>query len=127
MSISKKLVLAIIIVVLIAAVIYLVVLFKDGSQKPHLATQPNPELITGPITPPSAESIVNNANPNLYSFAGDPNAEKIEVEFMGDSEKESLGIPVAARIQVLERDDSGKCVAWKLINQDSEILHEYVK
>ncbi len=46
---------------------------------------------------------------------------------MDDTEKQTLGIPVAARIQVLERDADGKCIAWKTINQDSEILYEYVK
>lgn len=127
MSQKKKIIVIVLLLVLIVAVIYLVILFKEGSKKPHLATQSNPNLITGPITPPSEESLVNNANPNLYSFTGDSKAQAVTVEFMGDTEKTSLGIPVAARIQVLERDASGKCTAWKMINQDSEILHEYVK
>jgi flagellar basal body-associated protein FliL len=135
MSQKKKVIVIVILLVLVAAVIYLLVFFKKASPKPNLAVQPNqnleaqpnPNLITGPITPPSEEVLVNNANPNLYSFAGDSQAEEITVEFMGDAEKTSLGIPTAARIQVLERDADGKCIAWKMINQDSEILHEYVK
>ena len=127
MSQKKKLIVIVLLLVLIAAVIYLIIFFKDASLKPHLATQSNPNLITGPITPPSEESLVNNANPNLYSFAGDAQAQEVKVEFMSDAEKTSMGIPAAARIQVLERDASGKCTAWKMINQDSEILHEYVK
>jgi hypothetical protein len=127
MSQKKKIIVIVLLLVLVAVVIYLIILFKDASQKPHLATQPEPNLITGPITPPSEESLVNNANPNLYSFTGDSQAQTVTVEFMDDAEKTSMGIPVAARIQVLERDASGKCTAWKMINQDSEILHEYVK
>ena len=46
---------------------------------------------------------------------------------MSDTEKDSLGIPIVSRIQVIERDSEGKCIAWKLINQDSEIIYEYVR
>lgn len=127
MSQKKKVIVIALLLILIAAVVYLIIFFQEASQKPNLANQPNPNLVTGPITPPSEEALVNNANPNLYSFTGDPQAEEVTVEFMEDAEKISMGIPVAARIQVLERDADGKCLAWKMINQDSEILREYVK
>jgi hypothetical protein len=128
MSHQKKLIIIVVLLVSIAVVLYLIFLKKSASQNSNLAAPTNLESVsTGPVASPEPEALVNNANPNTYSFAGDPKAEKVEVEFMGDAEKQTLGIPTAARIQVLERDADGKCVAWKTINQDSEILYEYVK
>jgi hypothetical protein len=128
MSHQKKLIIIFVLLVSIAAVLYLIFLKKSASQNSNLAAPVNLESVsTGPVASPEPEALVNNANPNTYSFAGDPQAEKVEVEFMADTEKQTLGIPTAARIQVLERDADGKCIAWKTINQDSEILYEYVK
>ncbi|QQG53027.1 MAG: hypothetical protein HY931_02225 [Candidatus Falkowbacteria bacterium] len=128
MSHQKKLIVIIVLLVLIAAVLSLVFLKKSVSRNSNLAAPTNLESVsTGPIASPEPEALVNNANPNTYSFAGDPQAEKVEVEFMSDTEKQAMGIPTAARIQVLDRDADGKCIAWKTINQDSEILYEYVK
>lgn len=128
MSHQKKLIIIVVLLVLIAAVLSLIFLKEFASQNPHLAVPTNLEpASTGPVASPEPEALVNNANPNTYSFAGDPQAEKVEVEFMTDNEKQVMGISTSARIQVLERDADGKCIAWKNINQDSEILYEYVK
>lgn len=128
MSHQKKLITIVVLLVLIAAVLSLMFLKKSASRNSNLAAPTNLESVsTGPVVSPEPEALVNNSNPNTYSFAGDPSAEKVEVEFMDDTEKQALGIPTAARIQVLDRDADGKCIAWKTINQDSEILYEYVK
>lgn len=129
MNNQKKAILIIVLAVLVIAVISILIIKKPQSPTSPL-TNDNQESAGENVNMPAPsleEAVVNNANPNLYSFTGDSQAEKVEVEFMSDTEKASLGIPTAARIQVLERDENGKCIAWKLINQDSEILHEYVK
>ncbi len=128
MSHQKKLIIIVILLVLITVFLSLIFLKKSASQNSNLSASKNlTPAITGPVVSPEPEALVNNSNPNTYSFAGDPQAEKVEVEFMSDTEKQAMGIPTAARIQVLDRDADGKCIAWKTINQDSEILYEYVK
>ena len=123
---SKKIVIIITFIVAIVILIWLIAFNKPNQQVFNSNIEGSNQVDTTPEFS-EEEAIVNNANPNLYSFAGDAQAEKITVEFMSDAEKISLGISTASRIQVIERDSEGKCIAWKLINQDSEIIHEYVR
>ncbi len=78
MSHQKKLIIIFVLLVSIAAILYLIFLKKSASQNPNLAAPKNLESVsTGPVASPEPEALVNNANPNTYSFAGDPKAEKV--------------------------------------------------
>jgi len=123
---SKKIFIIITFLLAIVVLVWLIVFNKPSQQAPNSNIEKSNQVDATPELS-EEEAIINNANPNLYSFVGDAQAEKIDVEFMSDTEKDSLGIPIVSRIQVIERDSEGKCIAWKLINQDSEIIYEYVR
>ncbi|MHB8903791.1 MAG: hypothetical protein ACYC40_01650 [Patescibacteria group bacterium] len=50
---------------------------------------------------------------------------EVKVEFMTDAEKLTMSLPAALKIQVLERDKTGKVTAYKIIRQDSDIMTKY--
>jgi hypothetical protein len=45
--------------------------------------------------------------------------------FMDEAEKKSLKINPSLKIQVLERDDDGKILSYKIINSDEDIAGGY--
>lgn len=44
--------------------------------------------------------------------------------FMSMEEKASLYIPEETRVQVLNRDENGEAITYKIINNDSEVITE---
>ncbi|MFA5131473.1 MAG: hypothetical protein WC467_03535 [Patescibacteria group bacterium] len=46
-------------------------------------------------------------------------------EFMTDAEKEAMQIPLAYKIQVIERSASGTVSVYKLISSDADIVTHY--
>lgn len=79
---------------------------------------PGQKMIGQPVNPP--QIIINNEN-DLYR------PKPIKLELMTPEEKEAFRIASSTpgRIQVLERDSSGKITAYKIIKADSDILTKY--
>lgn len=83
---------------------------------------------------PYLQKNKTDINENQYPTAREsvdwdaPLLQKIEVEFMNKTEKEKMNLAddPAVRLQVLERDESGKITAYKKIYRDEDII-EYVR
>lgn len=54
---------------------------------------------------------------------GQDNNQAFKVEMMSDQEKQDMNIDSQARVQVLERTDSGDVMTYKVIKSDSDIVN----
>lgn len=48
-----------------------------------------------------------------------------EPDYMNQQELESMNLAADQKIQVLQRDDSGKAIVYKVINSDADIVADY--
>jgi hypothetical protein len=53
----------------------------------------------------------------------DANEPDFKIEFMNDKEKETMNIDPSVRVQVLERDSSGKAMTYKVIVGDNDVVN----
>jgi hypothetical protein len=74
---------------------------------------------------PEQQSPVDQPDPNLPAGEIQQPLALGEAEYLSEEEKHSLNIDSTLRIQVLERDETGKISAYKIINSDEDIQSEY--
>jgi len=106
----------VIIIIAFAALVYLVV---SQNSKINKLEQDKAAAIAN-STPISEEDKAI-----LAAVARNSAVKEIKVEFMTDAEKLKMSIPADLKIQVLERDKTGKITTYRVIKQDSDIMTKY--
>lgn len=66
-----------------------------------------------------------NGNPKSYRLISLRDEDPIDLEFMSDAEKSEKLFNKDYKIQVLERDETGKITAYKIIRDESDIVKKY--
>lgn len=64
--------------------------------------------------------LINRQNLGLL---GKPVAEKFTPDFLSLEEKQSIGIPAEANIQVISRDSEGGVSVYKVVNSEGEAIN----
>lgn len=107
---NKKKIIISLSILLILIIILFIFIYFTSPEKP-LENNTEPEVI------PVSENLDNE----IYK------PKPIELELMTDQDKEILNISAEAyrRIQVLEKEEDGGVITYRIINSDADILTEY--
>ncbi len=106
---KKKLIILLSIILILVILVF--IFFYFSSFKKPLENNTEPEFI------PISENLDNE----IYK------PKPIELELMTDQDKEILNISAEAyrRIQVLEKEEDGGVITYRIINSDADIVTEY--
>ena len=112
-------------VVVVVLGVYLLVSWPTASVDDNkVPATNNSNNVTGDLTPADNTSGTLEGTPAAEEEVT-RTPEPIEPEFMTAAEKSALNIGAGVKVQVLRRDAEGTITAYKVINNDSDILTSF--
>lgn len=64
-------------------------------------------------------------NKNNAKLANNSSSTALKIIYLSEREKSKLNIKPELKIQVLKRNNQGTATAWKIINNDSDVISDF--
>jgi hypothetical protein len=117
-----KYVIFLIAAVVLAGLVYFLVSTANKTSVTEMTERPLENVEAADAT---AEWFPTNENTPPPPADGPVYTKEIELVMMTNEEKKKIGIDTSFKVQVLEKDENGTILAYRVITEDNPVLEKY--